>query len=467
LRNQNVLPAESGPFEQLLREWGQRHEEHHQATYPELLDLSHGTETERFDRTLDGLRSGTVTLYQPFFKVERQIDGRHVQLVGSPDFMVPDRAGWRIRDTKLSRDIDKPEIIAQLNLYGLLLEDVLGEPPLALEAVLGNNEIAVTPYQGADAVVDQVRLLLHAMADTDDYEPVGWSKCSSCGYFDHCWPEAEAKQDIALLTDVDQGLARQLHLDGCTTVAQLHREYGAATLAELRRPWGNGMQAVGVKATSVLNHARSFLEDQPIVLALPELPDAQNLVMFDLEGLPPHLDEIEEIFLWGVKICGQDPSPFRYSCTFPGRTNDEATWFAFLDLAESIFDEHGDIPFVHWASYEKTKLDLYVSRYSDRDGLAARVRANLLDLLNVARDSVCLPLPSRSLKQVEKYVGFERKLPGSGDWAIAQYIRANESDDADTAVSLLNDILQYNEEDLDATWAVYCWLRDQVGTQAD
>jgi predicted RecB family nuclease len=54
-------------------------------------------------------------------------------------------------------------------------------------------------------------------------------------------------------------------------------------------------------------------------------------------------------------------------------------------------------------------------------------------------------------------------MPGTGDWAVAQYVRATETEDVDAARRILREILQYNEEDLDATWAVYCWLRDEVG----
>lgn len=139
----------------------------------------------------------------------------------------------------------------------------------------------------------------------------------------------------------------------------------------------------------------------------------------------------------------------------PRRWSDK-TW----QLWSMSIKVYGDISFVHWANYERSKIDLYVNRYGDRDGLAARVKANLLDLLRIMSKSVCLPLPTRSLKEVEKFVGFERQLPGSGDWAIAKYIRAAEVGDPEAAQKVLDEILQYNREDLGATWAVYRWLRD-------
>ena len=122
---------------------------------------------------------------------------------------------------------------------------------------------------------------------------------------------------------------------------------------------------------------------------------------------------------------------------------------------------YGDaIPFVHWASYEKTHISQYIDRYGDPDGIAAHVKANLLDLLTVARDSVVLPLPSFSLKVIEKYIGYERtQAEYGGEWSMANFILATETSDEQLRAQIMEQILKYNDEDLKATWAVSAWLR--------
>lgn len=344
-----------------------------------------------------------------------------------------------------------------------MLEAILGEPPVALEAYLGSGKIATTAYEGDEAVLEQVSAVLQILADERKYEPVGWSKCGVCGFRGDCWTAAERDRDVALLPDVDQSLARELHAQRCGTIADLYERFrdDDRQLADLRRQTGKVQRRVGAKAARILQHAQSFLEDRPIWRDVPALPGSGNLVMFDLEGLPPQIDEVEKVFLWGLKVRGDRPSEFLASCAFPGRTDDRAAWIGFLRIAERLFQEYGDIPFVHWAPYEKTKIGLYVDRYGDPDGTAARVLARLVDLLPVMKQAVCLPLPSYSLKQVEKYVGFQRNVAGKGDWAIAMYIQACETDDPRAAEALIGEILQYNEEDLDATWAVYRWLQAQ------
>jgi predicted RecB family nuclease len=92
------------------------------------------------------------------------------------------------------------------------------------------------------------------------------------------------------------------------------------------------------------------------------------------------------------------------------------------------------------------------------------VLANLFDLLPVTQKAVALPLPSYSLKVVEAFVGFKRTQEEyGGQWAMAQYIEAIEMEDEAVRGKVIAEILKYNEEDLAATWAVLCWVRDFRG----
>jgi predicted RecB family nuclease len=114
---------------------------------------------------------------------------------------------------------------------------------------------------------------------------------------------------------------------------------------------------------------------------------------------------------------------------------------------------------VHWHHYERVHIEQYVERFGDREGVALRVLANLLDLLPITKSSIVLPLPSYSLKVVEEYVGFKRTQDEyGGNWAMAQFILATETDDEGERNQRMGEILKYNEEDLAATWAVFKWL---------
>jgi predicted RecB family nuclease len=161
--------------------------------------------------------------------------------------------------------------------------------------------------------------------------------------------------------------------------------------------------------------------------------------------MPPYLDELEKIYIWGMQVFGKRPSPFIGVMAGFGLNGDREGWFDFLREAKKILDEYGDIRFVHWHHYERVHVQQYIDSYGDPDGIAARVLKNLLDLFPITKSSIALPLPSYSLKVVEDYVGFGRTQDEyGGSWAMAQFILATETSDEAERNRRMGEILKYN-----------------------
>ena len=93
-------------------------------------------------------------------------------------------------------------------------------------------------------------------------------------------------------------------------------------------------------------------------------------------------------------------------------------------------------------------------------GTAAKVLESLLDLHPITKATVAMPIPSYSLKVVEKAVGFERQVDdvAKGDESIVAFTEACETEDLARREEIMEAIRAYNEEDLEATWAVQQWL---------
>lgn len=464
LREHGVQEAEPGAYDEIIEHLGRRHEESHLASLGAYEDISVVEREQRGSRTLEAVHACVPVIYQGEFRVQTTIGGGAVEIIGRPDYLIYDVDGYVIRDSKLSRRVDEKhheEIALQVQLYGWLYEQAVGRSAKRLEVHTGTGAIVEVPYDGGAAALAKLAevALIKQMA-TEPYEPVGWSKCGSCSFGDHCWPRALETMDVSLVMDVDQGLARQLHSDGILTAGELVAGYDANRLSELKRPWGAKQQKVGKKADRILLNAEVLTTRQERLLASPALPASQNFVMFDLEGLPPQMDDLEKVYLWGMQVYGKNPGKFLGVTAGFGADGDREGWEAFLAAADAIFAEHGDIPFVHWHHYERIHIDMYVQRYGDPAGIAARVLRNLLDLLPITKISVILPLPSYSLKIVEQYVGFKRTQDEyGGSWSMAQFILACETNDETQRDSLMSEILKYNCEDLAATWAVFDWLR--------
>ncbi len=455
-----MKPSPPSAFEEILFRLGQRHEKNHLSSFPVVSDLTGAPP----DKTLEEIQQNSPVIYQGALRHQAQLDHAMIDVVGIPDFLIKDPQGYVIRDCKLARHATEsrhPEILRQLQLYGWLFEKMTGDRPLRLEVLKGDGGIESFEYADENITLSYMRTLLDSISLPEEpYSPVGWSKCTGCGYYDYCMPRAYKEQDVALVYDVDQNLARRLRELGVVTIKDLSSRYDESSLAELKRPWGAREQKVGKKAAGILQQAQAMLDNKVIVLKKPDLPHSMNYVMFDLEGLPPQLDELDKIYLWGMQVFGENPSVYQYSLSEIAEEGDRKGWEHFLEIAGEIFARHGDIPFIHWHHYEKTKINVYLERYGDRDGIAARVLANLVDLLPITRDAIVIPEPSYSLKVVEKHIGFKRtQVEYGGEWSIAKYIEAVETEDEMKRKALMDEILRYNEEDLKATWAVFEWLR--------
>jgi predicted RecB family nuclease len=469
LRQQGVEEAPPGPYAEVLMKLGQEHERRHLRRFPNHLDLGRGSLAERTEHTREAVHDGERVIYQGVLRATTRLADTVVEIVGVPDFLLPARSGYAIRDSKLARRIGggrNPTIELQLETYAWLYEQTFGERPVALQAHAGSGEILDLPYEsGERALAALERILLLRLAREEPQVPVAWGKCSGCAFFERCWPRAVKRRSVGLLPWAGTGMIGELERQGTETIDQLLTRFDAESLGELERPWGKRMQKVGAEAAArILASAQALAEGRAIRLKPPAIPESPSYVMFDLEGLPPQLDELEKIYLWGVQVFGKSPSEFRAATAGFGPRGDRAGWEAFLAVAAAIFARHGDIPFVHWASYERAKVDLYLGRYGDRDGIGERVKRNLLDLLPITYESVALPLSSYSLKEVEQLTGYKRQLQESGGaWSMARYIEATETADETSRTSIMGEILAYNQEDLEALWAVLHWLRSNTG----
>jgi predicted RecB family nuclease len=462
LHHKGIKAADPGPYEEVIQRLGVRHEQAHLATLGDAMDLSQGSPEERQTKTLQAIESGARAIYQPFFAATVQMNGKACEVVGIPDFLIREGENYVIRDVKMSgrvNDKDHPEILWQLRLYAWLFELTVDRPPLRLEVLNGKSELITVEHE---AVADKLARLTAVMAAVNEpFEPVGWTRCGGCGYHDRCWAEAVNGNNVALVLKVDKNLARAFHAINVETYDELLAQFDEARLSAFEKPWGKKTQKVGKAAADILLSARALQSGQSIALAPPVLPAATNFVMFDLEGLPPHLDELDKIYLWGMQVFGDRPSEYMAATAGFGAHGDKEGWGGFLDCAEKLLASYGNIPFVHWAHYERTKINAYIDRYGDPKGIAAAILDNLFDLLPATQKAVMLPLASYSLKVVEEYVGFQRTQDEyGGAWSMAHYIEATETEDEITRQKLMNDILKYNEEDLAATWAVLLWLRN-------
>lgn len=446
----------------LLRKLGRHHEQQQLSQYPSHADLSNGDLSSRQQQTLIAIRERKAILSQPVLLASLP-DQDKTPVMGIPDILIREQDEYIIRDFKLALSTDAinhPDTLRQLELYGWIYEQNFGHPPLRLEIVLGDGSIKEVPYDGGERALKALEKIKRlALLGKEPYEPVGWSKCNRCDFFARCWPAAERRKDVALIIGVDQALAHHFHRAGIQTFQHLAAQFTVDDLAKVEWAEGSRTKVVGNRSKSILLHAHAMSSGTAIQLN--QFPHSlnHNYAVFDLEGLPNGFGGPQRVYLWGIKVYGLQQSDYYSSVTPLGETEDLNGWNQFLANVKLIFERYGEIPFVHYANYEKTMLSQYIQRFGDCNGIAKRVLGHLLDLHALVKQTVVLPDPSYSLKVVERRAGFQRTMNEyGGSWSIAQYIKANESDNKDVYDEMVGEIQKYNREDLEATWAVFYWL---------
>lgn len=485
--------APAGPFQKFLQAQGIRHEtavvDRLIKEFPDWVDIDGFENPNAAEETCAAIEAGRDFIYQGQLEYETtELDGNPVRVMGYPDFMTRSEAGYTIGDAKLARSIyetkkdgsrkpksTKKYIVYQLQLYGWLFSKQF--PDLKFDLLVHNGaggQEAIDIPEGFDEVLGKLKQVLSIEALPEEpWESVGWSKCGVCGFFDHCWPRAQETKALGCVPGIGQPLSMRLHEAGLDSYLEL-AGIDAATLAGLKSPRANTPDLA--PSERILENVQALLSGQAIrrrsagnlVDIDPQILDGSSFVMFDLEGVPPDLDGWDKIYLWGMQVFGEQKGEFRPAFAGFGNEGDEEGWVEFLRIARELLDEHPAIPFVHWAPYEKTKIKQYMDRYPETDLVTANeVLAALVDLLPITKNAVALPLPSYSLKAVEKLpelveiTGFSRLSEGvgKGDDSIAAYMEAAESGDGARRAELMAQLAAYNQEDLEATWAVQLWLR--------
>jgi len=454
LRAKGMPGAEPDAYHQLLVKLGQRHEQRHLSRLGQYVDARGDVEETR-----RAVARGDAVIYQPEMKATHPEYG---EVVGRPDFFIREGDGYVIGDCKLARRFTEeahPEIFRQLELYGWLYEKTFGNPPVRIEAYMGDGQTQTVPNDHARALEVLGTIQNLKQLQEEPFEAIGWSKCLDCGYNDYCWKRAKENRAVGMLPGVDQMLAGAFHKQRIISYDDLLSKYDEGTFAEVQKEVAGKLRKVGTAARKILNHAKAFQTGEMIQLQAPDVKRAPNLVMFDVEGIPPHLDYSEKTYLWGLKVYGEKPGAYSPAVAMATPEGDCEGWRKFLGECSAIFTEYGSIPFVHWSSYEKTQVNKYVKKCGDDDGIANRVLENLYDLRPVVENAFVLPTPSYGLKLIEQFAGYKRSLRESGGkWSMATYIEAVETEDPAKASQLMGEILKYNEEDLDALWFVYQWV---------
>lgn len=270
------------------------------------------------------------------------------------------------------------------------------------------------------------------------------SGCKQSPWFHECKRESETCDDLSVLNRIWREEVARLKHGGVRTIQELSKK----SVHELQRAVPDMDPA---RLEWIRDQAVALKEKRHIVRGRASLPESRVELYFDIESDP--LRDFD--YLFGVLIVENNHPTYR---AFFAETPDELPemWKEFLSFMES----YADAPIFHYGSFEAEVLRRFGDRYGWSVFFDTGLEDRLVDLLYVMRPVIVLPLAFYSLKDVATHIGFAwRSHDASGANSVLWFEEWLKTKDP----SLKKKILDYNEDDVLATWKVERWLREQAG----
>jgi len=424
----------------------------HEAEYVRGLALSPVAATDpraAAEATRELMRQGAELIYQGLIEVE--VDG--VVWRGRPDLLERRKGKSRLGghfyvpvDIKSSHSIHKEQQL-QLTFYALILEQIQGVRPK--EAAIINVDHERIPFRPAAAHVTKTRAkvgeIVAVMGGAKPPLRLA-SKCKRSPWFKECVRDAKESNDIALIYDLDSRAHPALRAAGIRTVDDA-ADMSVDALPKIPFCTPAKLELVKLQAQSLKSNELRWL-------SRPTIPDAPLRIYFDIEGDP--LLDVQYLFGFWIEGDG-DPRYVRFLAEKPG--DERRMWEEFLAWTATLPDAY---VVYHYADYERAHTLRMAKEYGSSPAFE-RFASRYVDFLDIVKESVVFPLYFYSIKDIAKspFLKYRwRHEKAGGAQSIFWYEEWLETGDR----KILQDIIDYNEDDVVATAHLHRWLLEHGPT---
>lgn len=447
-----------------MMEDGNLHEKEYISTL-QVVDVKEIDPVKGAEATLTLMKEGKSLIYQGW--LEKRID--NIIYRGRPDLLekrpgISNFGDWIYVpiDIKSSSEV-KALHKQQLAFYCIMLASIQGYAPDAtfiinrkfekLEVIL-DEKIRRKTQEDIDEILTIFKGKRHPVHISSSTKETPWYK--------ECLKEAEELRDVSLIYNLRKDTVDALREHGIDTIEKLADQ----VIDDLPKIPGASINTL-IKAKI---QAQSLVEKRPIFLGAPEpIQEAPLKLYFDIEGVKSLGTE----YLFGFWVVGDPEGMYaqvghvvhsqedngKYFLYFLAETPDleKIMWNNFLEWLCYLPQEY---KVYHYALYEKTALKNLAEKHKHSDGLQ-RFQNNLIDLQKYVNKSVIFPLYFYSIKDIAKssFVNFKwRHAKAGGGQSIFWYEQWLESKDRQT----LQNIIDYNEDDVRATEHLHLWLKEST-----
>jgi uncharacterized protein len=295
-------------------------------------------------------------------------------------------------------------------------------------------------------------------------------KCTLCSWRDLCDDEATASGHLSEVSGIG-GRRRELLIDlGITDLPRLAAA-DPGRLADDLAVHGEQHREV---APQLVAQARVQRAGRPARIAagdaLPELGQAEGVLLYDIESDPDARDDFLHGLLRLPRQAGghwpRQATEGRYQPLLALQEHGEALLWRRL---RNLLERYPGWPVLHYGETEALGL----LRLAERQGAGVaerdRLRARLVDVHQRLRRHWLLPVNGYGLKPVAGWLGFrwsQVHVDGARCLLWWRQWRQRRGQRGGPGSAPLRRIFRYNLDDCRATWAVARWLLDQDARRA-
>jgi len=361
--------------------------------------------------TIDAMKTGVDIIYQASLRE----DGKWS---GWADFLKkvdkPSNFGdwsYEVWDTKLSNET-KAGTILQIGLYSERVAQIQGCTPDFMGVIKPEGE-ELYRYDEHAAYVRLVKHNLESAIKHDEHTyPQPVSHCDICEWWKNCNSIRRKDDHLTFVAGISSSQMKELRahdIDTLEELAQLQLPVPFDPSKGHKETYNNLREQAHIQYKSRNKNFEPIYETLDIELGkgLNKLPKpSENDIYLDFEG-----DRLVE------------PDGLEYMIGFVHKGIYHAYWAKnereelevfekFVDFAFTLKQKDPSLHIYHYAPYEVTALKRLMSKYASRENeIDTFLRSNtFVDLYSVVRQSLRASVEKYSIKDLEVFFGYERKM---------------------------------------------------------
>ncbi len=414
-------------------------------------------------KTIDAMKAGADVIYQARLKEEGKWNGW-------ADFLIkverPSNLGewsYEVWDTKLANET-KAGTILQIGLYSERIARIQGVNPEQMGVIKPEGE---EPYR-YDEYAAYIRLVKRNLEDAiaNDYEtyPEPVSHCDVCNWWKNCTKVRRQDDHLTFVAGMGKTQMREFRLNDVDTLEKLARLDFPVPFEPARgakETYNRLREQARVQNESRHDGYRPIHETLEVLegKGLNKLPEpSKNDIYLDFEGdrmvEPDGLEYMIGYVHHGV-----------YRALWAKNEQEEKDIFEqFIDFAFDLKQKDPTLHIYHYAPYEVTAFKRLMGKYASRENeIDTLLRSNtFVDLYNVVRQSVRASVEKYSIKDLEIFFGYERKMDLrelSGHKSQLELLL--QTSNIDKLTKETADAVQlYNQDDCESLIKLQSWLED-------